>query len=47
VLQHYWQNLQHLAKLLRKHAAGKRILWLSCAAQGNLMSTWKVTQAQA
>ena len=47
ILEQYGQNLQRLSKILRAHAAGKRIIWLSCAAQSGLQSTWKFTQTQA
>ena len=47
LLEEYRKNLKYLAKILRKRAAGKRIIWLSCAAQGNLTTTTRFTQTQA
>ena len=46
MLEQYRLNLRRLAKLLRKHAKGKRIIWLSCAAQGNLGKNAYYTQTQ-
>ena len=46
MLEQYRLNLRRLAKLLRKHANGKRIIWLSCAAQGNLGKNAYYTQTQ-
>ena len=46
LLEEYRKNLKYLPKILRKRAAGKRIIWLSCAAQGNLTTTTRFTQTQ-
>ena len=46
LLQQYRINLKRLAKLLQAHAKRKRIIWLSCAAQGNLAATQYFTQTQ-
>lgn len=34
-------------EVMRKHAANKRIIWLSCAAQSGLASVTRFSQMQA
>ena len=46
LLSKYEANLKRLAGLFRKHASGKRILWLSCSAQSGLAWANVTTQTQ-